>query len=188
MDQDFDREVCKAREALEKQTIGLGRVGEFLRIGDDELLFFPWSDGKNAGCELIASILFKQCRVLFSVQIVFIDDARALPFDDLTFLPRSTHAHREARDRGFLRQRDSKAPFAYAILRIVKGQVQLSEGKRLLDHRASRERHELESRAVCAGERDRSRLHELGGFSPFEDGCRLTGGIDRGASPLVASV
>ena len=78
-------------------------------------------DREHARGELVAGVLLEQRRVLLAVQEVLVDLLRAPALDDLALLQPAADAHREARDRRLLRQRDLEAPLAPARLGVVEG-------------------------------------------------------------------
>ena len=180
-----DAHFPEPRHAVEQDAIRLVVSGELLGVREHDLLVGVGLDREDARGELVARILFEQRGILFPVQEVLVDLLRAAALDDLALLQLASDAHREARDRGLLGQRDLEAPFTPARLGVPEPELQLRERERIFDHGARLERHELQARAVGCGERDRRTLGVLRALAPGDRGrgrpalCDLQRLLDR---------
>ena len=151
----MDRELTQLGQSTQRQAVRLARARQLLRIRDDQLLGRRGRDREDPRREFVAGLGLQQRRILAAVQEVLVGDARGLLLDDLALLPAIAHAHREAADGRARRQRDAEAPLARAVLRVAEDQVQLGERQRIVDDRLRRQRHQLQARAVGAGQAQR---------------------------------
>ena len=170
-DQRADRQVAEPGQPTQRQAVRLARARQLLRVRDDQLLGRRRRDREDARGELVARLGLQQRRILPPVQEVLVGDARRLLLDDLALLPPVAHAHREAADGRARRQRDAEAPLARAVLRVAEDEVQLGERQRIVDHRLRRQGHQLQARAVGAGQAQRRR--RLGREDVVRRACRV---------------